>query len=98
MIAFKHGALQATRFGPHKSFAWNRGVQDGDPQDFSCGSGNGKDPEMKVLGPPIQCDHCHTEIPVTVALSFEGADYIYHFCGPQCIAAWCKTTSAHDKL
>ncbi len=55
------------------------------------------DPEMKVPGTPIQCNHCHTEIPATVALSFEGADYIYHFCGPQCIDAWCKATSAHDE-
>lgn len=42
-----------------------------------------------ALDIPIECDHCHTTIPATVAISFEGADYIYHFCGPQCIEAWC---------
>ncbi len=60
-----------------------------------CNIGNGKDPEMKALATPIECDHCHTRIPATVALSFEGAEYIYHFCGPLCIEAWCKATNAH---
>ena len=62
-----------------------------------CSIDNGKDPEMKALAIPIGCDHCHNKIPATVALSFEGADYIYHFCGPLCIEAWCRATDAHDK-
>lgn len=62
-----------------------------------CSIGSGKDPEMKALEIPIECDHCHTTIPATVALSFEGADYIYHFCGPLCIEAWCKAANAHEK-
>jgi hypothetical protein len=62
-----------------------------------CNIGNGKYPEIKVLETPIECNHCHTQIPATVALSFEGADYIYHFCGPQCLDVWCKATNAHDK-
>ena len=59
-----------------------------------CNIGNGKDPGMRALGIPLRCNHCHTEIPATVALSVEGADYIYHFCGPQCIEAWRKATRA----
>ncbi len=62
-----------------------------------CNIGNGKDLEMNALATPIECDHCHARIPATVALSFEGAEYIYHFCGPLCIAAWCKATNAHGK-
>lgn len=62
-----------------------------------CNIGSGKDPEMKALETPIECDHCHAKIPATVALGFEGAEYIYHFCGLSCIAAWCKATNAHGK-
>ncbi len=62
-----------------------------------CNIGDGNDPEPKAVATPIRCNHCHTEIPATAAFSFEGADYIYHFCGPQCIEAWCKATNAHDK-
>ncbi len=62
-----------------------------------CIIGHGKDPRHTTLETPIECDHCHTEIPTTVALSFEGADYIYHFCGPQCFEAWSKMAIAHDK-
>ena len=62
-----------------------------------CDIGHGKDPGSKALETPIECNHCHTEIPATVALSFEGADYIYHFCGPQCLEAWREAADAHDK-
>ena len=62
-----------------------------------CSIGNGKGPWINALGTLLECDHCHTEVPATVALSFEGADYVYHFCGPQCIEAWCKKTNAHAK-
>ena len=59
--------------------------------------GNGKEPWIEAPGTALECDHRHAEISLTVAPSFEGADYIYHFCGPQCIEAWCKKTNAHDK-
>ena len=59
--------------------------------DCKFGSDNGLKPT--ALDIPIECDHCHTRIPATVAVSFEGADYLYHFCGPQCIEAWCLKAS-----
>jgi Domain of unknown function (DUF3330) len=62
-----------------------------------CNIGHGKDPEMNALATPIECDHCHAKIPASAALSFEGVEYIYHFCGPSCIAAWCKATNPRDK-
>ena len=62
-----------------------------------CSIGNGKEPWIKALGTLLECDHCRAEVPATVALSFEGADYICRFCGPQCIEAWCKKTNAHGK-
>ena len=60
-----------------------------------CSVGYGTPPEALETG--IECEYRHTGIPATVALSFEGADYIYHFCGPQCLDTWCKATNAHDK-
>lgn len=35
-------------------------------------------------GDTVQCDRCHRLIARTACLSFEGADYVYHFCGPGC--------------
>lgn len=62
-----------------------------------CDIGHRKELDSKAMETPIECDNCHTEIPASVALSFEGADYIYHFCGRQCLDVWCKATNAHDE-
>jgi len=32
----------------------------------------------------VSCDMCKKEIPRSVVLSVEGADYTYHFCSPEC--------------
>jgi len=62
-----------------------------------CSIGNGKDPQMKAPATPIERDHCHTRIPATVAIGFEGAEYFHHLCRPLCIEAWCKATNAHGR-
>lgn len=36
----------------------------------------------------IQCEVCLTEIPISVAQRFEGADYVHHFCGLECFGVW----------
>lgn len=59
--------------------------------------GRDQDPEPTAQETPFNCEHCHAKIPATVALSFEGADYVYHFCGPQCFEAWSKTAIAHGR-
>ncbi len=53
-----------------------------------CGFDHGR--RVGALATPFECDYCHAEIPATVAFSLEGSDYLYHFCGPHCIEAWCK--------
>jgi hypothetical protein len=35
---------------------------------------------------PLSCEVCCKEIPQSEALNAEAADYIYHFCGPECFA------------
>lgn len=45
----------------------------------------------KQAAPPIECDQCHKQIAETVALGFEGAEYVYHFCGADCCHAFSKT-------
>ena len=32
----------------------------------------------------ISCDICKKEIPTSVAVSMEGKEYVFHFCGPDC--------------
>lgn len=34
------------------------------------------------------CEVCLKEIPVSAALNEEGADYIHHFCGLDCLEIW----------
>ncbi|WP_231480578.1 hypothetical protein [Thiomonas sp. FB-Cd] len=41
----------------------------------------------------VECDRCHQLIARTACLTFEGADYIYHFCGPDC----CSTNDAGQR-
>ena len=36
----------------------------------------------------VSCDLCMTEIPASVAESFEGTDYVHHFCGLECLGKW----------
>jgi hypothetical protein len=49
-----------------------------------------------ALDTPIECGYCFAKIPGTVALSFEGADYVYRFCGPECLDAWSRAANAND--
>ena len=59
--------------------------------------GGDKDAESGALETTIECKQCHTAFAATVALNFEGADYVYHFCGPQCLETWHIRAIAHDK-
>ena len=36
----------------------------------------------------IDCEICFKEIPDSVATTEEGEDYIVHYCGLDCYAAW----------
>jgi len=36
----------------------------------------------------VSCAVCLAEIPSDVALSFEGPDYVQHFCGLSCLDVW----------
>lgn len=55
-----------------------------------CNVGSGNDLGPAAMETPFDCDYCHAKIPASVAVGLDGADYIYHFCGPQCIEAWCS--------
>lgn len=63
----------------------------------ACAVDNDEASETEALATPLHCDLCHSEIPATAAFTFEGADYVYNFCGPQCLADWCETANTHDK-
>lgn len=36
----------------------------------------------------VQCEVCMMEVPASVSLSFEGTDYVHHFCGLECLGLW----------
>lgn len=36
----------------------------------------------------VSCELCLTEIPESVAQSYEGPDYVHHFCGLECLGKW----------
>jgi hypothetical protein len=36
----------------------------------------------------VQCGVCMKEVPASVAQSFEGIDYVHHFCGLECLGLW----------
>ncbi len=62
-----------------------------------CSTGVEIGAESEALETPMECQHCHNSIAATVALNFEGADYVYHFCGPQCLWAWRTAAIVHDE-
>ncbi len=41
-------------------------------------------PGSTALVDLVQCDRCNRSIARTTCLTFEGADYVYHFCGSAC--------------
>jgi len=43
------------------------------------------------------CQHCRGSIPLGAALSYEGSDYVWHFCGQDCLATWCEKTGAERR-
>lgn len=38
----------------------------------------------------LECEQCLAEIPASVAHSYEGPDYVHHFCGLECFIRWQK--------
>jgi len=36
----------------------------------------------------VRCEVCLTEVPLSVANSAEGLDYVHHFCGLNCLLKW----------
>lgn len=44
-----------------------------------------------------QCEVCMKEIPASVAQSFEGHDYVHHFCGLDCLGVW-RAKQEHEHV
>lgn len=36
----------------------------------------------------IKCEVCLTEVPATVAKTFDGPAYVHYFCGLDCLGKW----------
>lgn len=50
-----------------------------------------------VEEPPMSCSLCMKEMPHDLAHTFEGPDYVHHFCGLECYRRWQEQQSAEDK-
>jgi AhpD family alkylhydroperoxidase len=44
----------------------------------------------EALDTPIECARCGARVPASAAMGLEGSDYLWHFCGHDCLAAWCS--------
>jgi hypothetical protein len=43
----------------------------------------------EAIDTPIQCRCCGARVPASTLVSLEGEDYVWNFCGPDCLAQWC---------
>lgn len=48
-----------------------------------------------ALGETLVCEQCDGRIPASAAVTFEGSDYVRHFCGRDCLAGWCEGLHLH---
>lgn len=51
----------------------------------------------KSKNPICYCEFCHAHIPLSSALTPEGKDYVFHFCGPACFEKWEKNKPEEKK-
>jgi AhpD family alkylhydroperoxidase len=45
---------------------------------------------QEALDTPIDCAQCGARVPASAAMGLEGSDYLWHFCGHDCLATWCS--------
>jgi YHS domain-containing protein len=41
-----------------------------------------------LLQGQVSCQVCRREVPRSLAQSREGSDYLYYFCGAECVEEW----------
>ena len=44
----------------------------------------------------IPCEVCKKHVPRSAALTFEGSDYVIHFCSNECMAEYWKKEHEHE--
>ena len=49
----------------------------------------------EALGDTLVCKRCLAPVPASAALTAYGADYVWHYCGHDCLAAWCAQACRH---
>lgn len=47
-----------------------------------------KDATEESTPPTVSCHVCHQEVPKVEALTVEGQEYLYFFCGQGCYIHW----------
>lgn len=56
----------------------------------SCDFQAGMPLSEKGVATSIACSSCGAQVPSSTATALEGADYLWHFCGHDCLAHWCE--------
>lgn len=54
-------------------------------------------PRPELVAEQVSCEVCHKEIPLSEANRFEAQDYVAHFCGLECYAAWKLRSEALER-
>jgi hypothetical protein len=44
---------------------------------------------QRAIGTSMDCKRYGAQVPASVATAPEGTDYLWHFCGRDCLAQWC---------
>lgn len=45
----------------------------------------------------LTCAACRAEVPESAAHTFEGEDYVQHFCGLDCLSSWKQNNGLEEK-
>ena len=44
----------------------------------------------------VKCSHCDKEIPKSAAMTSEGTDYTWYFCGKACYEKWDEKKNSNE--
>ena len=44
----------------------------------------------------LSCEVCLSEVPADIASTYEGPDYVHHFCGLDCLEKWREKSKKSD--
>jgi hypothetical protein len=52
---------------------------------------------QEAFDTPLECRRCGARVPASAAIALGGTDYLWHFCGHDCLARWCTHIEHHQE-